>query len=317
MVKLGRKQFLGWKAETTAGTAIAIANANYHLVEDVSFEFSGDEHERVGNLGSLDSMKGVTGSIVATISFTTEFKGSGADGTPFPDLDLWKASGFECGESDYSGGSMIVEQATPAEMKTVSIRYFADGMQYDMKGAVGTCTLTMESGSVGKTAWTFTGMCDGMPSDGTNPTPSYNTTVPPVCQNTTLTLDGGTAFGVCSNLSFDFGNEIANRRDMTQTFGYAIPTITRRMGTGSMTVEIPTSAAYNWQTAWNNKNKIDGSITVGAGGSNHNTMAVTWDMALTSSPAATDSDGIMLYEIEFQLITNDLVGDNTFAVTYT
>ena len=61
MVKLGRKQFLGWKAETTSGTAETIANANYHLVEDVSVELAGDEHERVGNLGSLDNMKGVTG----------------------------------------------------------------------------------------------------------------------------------------------------------------------------------------------------------------------------------------------------------------
>ena len=40
MVKLGRKQFLGWKAETTSGTAETIANANYHLVEDVSVELA-------------------------------------------------------------------------------------------------------------------------------------------------------------------------------------------------------------------------------------------------------------------------------------
>lgn len=317
MVKLGRKQYLGWKAETTAGTAIAIANANYHLVEDVNVEFAGDEHERTGNLGSLDSMKGVTGSVVATISFTTELKGSGADGSPFPDLDLWKAAGFECGESDYSGGSMVVEQASPSEMKTVSIRYFADGMQWDFKGCVGTFTLSCESGAIGKCNWTFTGMCDGMPSDGTNPTPSYNTTLPPVCQAATLTLDGGTAFGVCTKVDFDMGNEIANRRDMSETFGYTVPQITRRAGTGSMTVEVPTVSSYNWQTAWNNKNKIDGALTVGAGGSNHNTMAITWDMALNSSPSISDSDGILTYEIGFQLITDNLAGENTFAITYT
>ena len=79
MAKLGRKQFLGWAAETTPGTAVAIANSDYHLVEDVSVEFSGDEHERVGNMGSLDYMKGVTGSITASISFTTELKGPGSD----------------------------------------------------------------------------------------------------------------------------------------------------------------------------------------------------------------------------------------------
>ena len=92
----------------------------------------------------------------------------------------------------------------------------------------------MESGSVGKINWTFTGMCDGMPSDGTNPTVTYSTVVPPVCQNTTMTLDSGTAFGVCTKLEFDMGNEVTSRRDMSQTFGYTIPQITRRLGTGTM-----------------------------------------------------------------------------------
>jgi len=321
MAKLGRKQFLGYKLETTAGTAIAIANANYHLVEDVSIEFAGDENERVGNLGSLDSMAGVTGSIVGTISFTTELRGGGVEATAPTDLSLWKACGFECGESDYSSGAtspanaMIVDQASPTDMKTLTFRYFADGIQWDMKGAVGTVVVTMESGMIGKCAWTFTGMCDGIPADGTNPTPSYNTTVPPVCQNTTLTLDSGTAFGVCSKLEFDMGNEIANRRDMSQTYGYAVPQITRRVGTGTMTVEIPTSSAYHWQNIWQGKQKIDGSILVG--GTQYNKMTFAWDMVLTGSPPPADTDGLLTYEIPFSLVTNDLVGNNTINLVYT
>ena len=309
MVKLGRKQFLGWAAETTPGTAVAIANSDYHLVEDVSVEFSGDEHERVGNMGSLDYMKGVTGSITASISFTTELKGPGSDAEP-KDFPLWKASGFK--EDESAMPYTLDQDSTPTD--TVSLRYFADGMQWDFKGCAGTAVITMESGAIGKIAWTFTGMCDGMPSDGTNPTPSYSTTVPPVCQNLTMTLDGGTGFGVCSSLSFDLGNEIANRRDMSQTFGYAVPKITRRASTGSMTVEVPTISDFNWQVAWNNKNKIDGAITVGS--TTYNKTVWAWDMCITGSPTISDADGILTYEIPFQLITNDLAGNNALSIQY-
>ena len=309
MAKLGRMQYIGWAAETTPGTAVAIANSDYHLAEDVSVEFSGDEFERVGNLGSLDNMAGVTGSVVATISFTTELKGPGSDTEP-KDFPLWKACGFK--EDESSMPYTLDQDSTPID--TVTFRYFADGMQWDFKGCVGTAVITMESGNIGKIAWTFTGMCDGMPSDGTNPTPSYNTTVPPVCQNLTMTLDSGTAFGVCSKLEFDLGNEIANRRDMSETYGYAVPQITRRNSTGSMTVEIPTSSAYHWQNTWNNKTKIDGAITVGS--VTYNKTVWAWDMVLTNSPTVTDADGILTYEIGFSLVTNDLAGNNAISIQY-
>jgi hypothetical protein len=74
------------------------------------------------------------------------------------------------------------------------------------KAAVGTATLTLESGADWKDVLGHLLECvDGIPADGTNPTPSYNTTVPPVCQNTTMTLDSGTAFGVCTKVEFDYG----------------------------------------------------------------------------------------------------------------
>lgn len=54
MVKLGRFQYVGWVAETTAGDNPAVANSDYHLAENVQVGLEGDEIDRVGNLGSLD-----------------------------------------------------------------------------------------------------------------------------------------------------------------------------------------------------------------------------------------------------------------------
>ena len=311
MVKLGRKQFLGWALESTAGTAVAVGNSNFHLVEDVSVEFSGDEHERVGNMGALDQIASVTGSVTSTISFTTELKGAGADSEPI-DFPLWKACGMKTDESAYDY-TLDQDPSPGGNAKTVSIRYF-DGVQWDFKGCVGTAVITMESGSIAKIAWTFTGMCDGMPSDGTNPTVTYSTVVPPVCQNTTMTLDAGTAFGVCSKLEIDLGNEVTTRRDMTNSFGYAFPQITRRMGAGTMTVEIPTASSFNWQNYWNNKTKIDGSILIGSVAKNK--MTIAWDMVVNASPSPSDTDGILVYEIPFMLTSSSVAAPNAMSILY-
>ncbi len=318
MVKLGRKQYLGWGLEGTAGTAVAIANGDYHLVEDVSVEMTGDENERVGNLGALDGMAGVTGSRMGTISFTTELRGGGVTGTAPVDIPLWKASGFECGETNYTGtGDMVVDQTVPTTSNSsVTLKYYADGTVWQFKGCTGNVVVTMESGMVGKCAWTFQGQVNQEVQDASNPTPSYNTVVPPVCQNTTLTLDGSaTDFGVCKSLTFDMGNEITDRRDMSEERGYAIPRITRRLGTGTMTVEIPALSSYDWNSKWRNKTKIDGSILVGT--ATFNKMTFAWDMVCTSAPNPTDTDGIMTYEISFALVTDNLAGNNTFNLTYT
>jgi hypothetical protein len=321
MVKLGRKQLLGWALETTAGTAVSVAATDYHLVEDVSVVMEGDENERVGNLGSLDGMAGVTGSRFGTINFTTELRGGGVEGTAPVDIPLWKASGFECGESDYSDGStspiayaMNVDQASPTDMKSVTLKYYADGTVWQFKGCSGNVVVTMESGMVGKCSWAFTGQINQEVQDAANPTPTYNTQVPPICQNTTLTLDSATDFGICKSLTFDMGNEVTNRRDMSEERGYAVPKITRRLGTGTMTVEIPAVSSYDWNQVWRNKSKIDGSILVGS--TQYNKMTFAWDCVLTSAPNPTDSDGIMTYEISFALVTDNLAGNNTINLIY-
>jgi hypothetical protein len=317
MVKLGRKQYLGWGLEATAGTAVTIANGDYHLVEDVSVEMTGDENERVGNLGSIDGMAGVTGSRMGTISFTTELRGGGVTGTAPVDIPLWKASGFECGETNYTATSnMVVDQTVPTTSdSSVTLKYYADGTVWQFKGCSGNVVVTMESGMVGKCAWTFQGQVNQEVQDASNPTPSYNTVVPPVCQNTTLTLDSGTDFGVCKSITFDMGNEITDRRDMSEERGYAIPRITRRLGTGTMTVEIPALSSYDWNSKWRNKTKIDGSILVGT--ETFKKMTFAWDMVCTSAPNPTDADGIMTYEVSFALVTDNLAGNNTFNLTYT
>jgi hypothetical protein len=46
-------------------------------------------------------------------------------------------------------------------------------------------------------------------------------------------------------------------------------------------------------------------------------MTWAWDMVLTGSPQTTDTDGILVYEVPFSLITNNLVGNNTINLVYT
>ena len=316
MAKLSRMQFVAWKTESTPGDNESITDSEYHLAEDVSVSFAGDEYERTGNLGSLDKMAGVTGAIIGTISFTTELKGQGADEAP-DDLPLWKASGFATAQSAYP--YTIAQDSTPTD--TATIVYFADGLRWILCGCQGTFTIDLEAGSYGKINWTFTGLMRRIPEDATNPVPdNYSTVSPPVLQSTTLTIGGETDFGTCRNITFDMGNEVTTRRSMTGTnakaFGYEVPQITRRLGSGTMTVEMPTVAAYDWLTKWKDKTKIDGSLTVGTAGT-HNKIIFDWDMVINGAPTPADQDGLLMYDISFDLVTDDLSGDDSFSIQHT
>jgi hypothetical protein len=315
MAKLGRMQYVGWVTETTAGDNPSVANTDYHLAEDVSVSYEADEIERVGNLGSLDGMAKVTGGISSTISFATELKGAGSDVAP-QDLPLWKASGFSTAQSAYP--YTIAQDSTPTD--TVTIVYWADGIRWILCGCQGTFTIDMEAGNIGKINWTFTGLMRRLPEDATNPTPDYNTTVPPVLQSTTFTVGGETDYGICRTISLDMGNEVSKRRSMTgsdaKAFGYEVPQITRRMGTGSMTVEMPTIAAFDWMTKWKDKTKLDVSLTVGSAGT-HNKIIFDWDMVLNTAPTPADSDGLLMYDISFDLVTDDLSGNDSFSIQHT
>lgn len=315
MAKLGRFQYLGWKAETTAGTNETLANSNFHLAENVQVTLEGDEIDRVGNLGSLDQMAKVTGGIMATMTFTTEIKGGGDTSTAPVDLDLWKASGFATSDSAYS--YTMSQDSTPTD--TVTIEYFADGLKYILAGAVGTCDLVLEAGNIGKINWTFEGLMRTTPADGTNPTPSYNTTVPPVCQAVaTFTVATETDFGITRSITLDMGNEITRRRSMTGTlakaYGFEVPQITRRLGTGTMTLEMPTASAFDWNTKWQNKTKLDVAFVLGT--ASFNKVTYDWDMVVNSAPTVSDTDGLLLFDISFDLVTDDLSGNDSFSFTY-
>ena len=45
-------------------------------------------------------------------------------------------------------------------------------------------------------------------------------------------------------------------------------------------------------------------------------MTFAWDMVCTSAPNPSDSDGIMIYEIPFALVTDNFAGNNTLSLTY-
>ena len=315
MVKLGRFQYVGWVAETTAGDNPAVANTDYHLAENVQVGLEGDEIDRVGNLGSLDGMAKVTGGVMSTISFTTEIKGGGDTSTAPVDLPLWKASGFATSDSAYS--YTMSQDSTPTD--TVTIVYWADGLRWILTGCVGTCDLALDAGNIGKVNWTFTGLMRRIPEDATNPTPDYNTTVPPICQAVaTFTVGGETDFGITRSITLDMGNEVTTRRSMTgsdaKAFGYEVPQITRRLGTGTMTLEMPSVSAFDWNTKWKDKTKLDVAFVLGT--ASFNKVTYDWDMVVNSAPTVSDTDGLLMYDISFDLVTDDLSGNDSFSFTY-
>lgn len=294
MVRLTRKTFVGWKAESTEGTDASLGNADHYLAEDVEISYESDETERRSNLGDLTQLAPVTGGIVARATFTTEIYGSGTAGTSPDHGDLFQACGLE--ETVVASTSVSYKYSSAsADHDTVSLYIWKDGLRHKILGARGTATLRFEAGLIGKIDWDFAGQYEGDPAEATNPTPTYATVVPPVALGTTFTVDSTSLVGRSLDLSLDNAN--APRRSFTATYGYDVPKLADRLGSGNFTIEAPALSTLNAVNKWRTKDVLDGSFSLGSAG---NTLTVGWKMAL-NVPSFSDQDGISNYDIPFQL----------------
>lgn len=102
--------------------------------------------------------------------------------------------------------------------ESVTLYLYRDGVLHKLTGARGTFTVTAESGQYATVNFTFTGQYVA-PTDAALPsTAIYETTLPPIVETANLTMNEYAA--VCAKVSFDQGNQITPRLNVSKSDGY-------------------------------------------------------------------------------------------------
>lgn len=191
---------------------------------------------------SLATDQKVFAGTLKKVSFTCEFKGSGAAGTP-PEIGQALRA---CALKETITPSTSVRYAPVSEgHEYATIYYWQDGKLLQVVDAVGTATITAESGAITTIAFEFTGKELGEP-DTTFPIPAYDDTVPSPFINVPFSIDG---FGaVIGSLTLNLGNTISLPGNVRDPNGFGTPRISKRDPNGSINPEAVTAATKDFTT---------------------------------------------------------------------
>ena len=228
---------------TTAGTLVA-SDANI-LAMDASYSPEPELHERTVSNKSFARNNQIRGKNLARITFRTEIVGSGTAQTPATYGLLLAACGFK----ETVNGTTSVDYL-PVTMPNnynsnkstgdcaLTIGVNLNGLQYKIKNARGSFTITAEAGSIGFFDWDFLGMAMD-PSDVAYPAvhTSADTANPPICESGTFEFQGNVGSFIVSSVSLDAGNSVVSRDNVSSDDGVQEIMITDRAVTGSIDPE--------------------------------------------------------------------------------
>lgn len=298
--KLTRKTALGIKLETTQNTAVVPSTStDYILVKDANIKVNTEKLERDYKRTNLDPLPHQIGKRSAEITFATELKWSGNSGSLYAPLDAaLKSCGFAQTTTAFTCSYVPISDAPsnmygPATSSTIEL--YKDGKKHVMTGAVGTFKINLENGKYGEIEFTFKGDY-AAPTDASNPTPTFNTLLPPVVQALGLVVSGSTPEPVYK-FDFDMGNEINPIDDVNAadaTLGFAI---TSRKPVGSFDPLVGTS--FDAFANLTNATEMSASFTLGS--TDGNKVKIQFDSVQLSDVSYADSNGFLKYELPLKI----------------
>ncbi len=103
--------------------------------------------------------------------------------------------------------------------ESVTAYMYRDGLLHRLTGGRATFTMTAEAGNYATMSFTLTGQYLAAQDAALPNSPSYEATLPPLLENANLAIDAETA-AVCSKFSYDQGNQIVPRQDISASDGY-------------------------------------------------------------------------------------------------
>lgn len=310
---LSNRAVVAAKAEGTEGTVIALAgaDANFQVMEP-KFEADIAMFKRDILDNSLSPFKMIPGTRMGKISFKVENKGSGTAGTAPSIGKLLIACGF--GETVVALTSVTYAPiSTLANITTLTIALFKDGLKKMIKGARGNVKYTAKVGEPGMFEFEFFGVYDSV-ADVAMLTPSgVETTVPVALLSAVFSVAGFSAF--VSQIAFDMANTLEPRPDINAAAGYISTLLTKREPKGSFDPEDELVATHDFYGRW--LAGTTGVLTWRHPGSAGNICIVNVPVCQYIKLSEADRNGLATLGADFLMARNVAGGNDELSIAYT
>ncbi len=301
---LYRKRILAAKIETTVGTPIALGGADAAMnVFNLVANPTATNEQRMGQ-GAFGQLYSVVGMQTGQFSFQTEIYGStGA-------APAWLQTLFAgCGVT-YSAGVFSPRSEAPgANVKTLTLGAYTDGVYKQISGAAGTVTMAAPAGGRLLLDWTFQGRWT-TPTNVSLPTPTYPTNLPAMAKAGTLTV--GSWSPCISNLTLDLGNVVTARPCLGSVGGVHSFLVTDRMPVGTIDPISTLVDANPLYTQWINSTEQAFSYAVET---NDTLITFAAPKFQISNAQEGDRSGQQIDTVTYQFNRGN-AGDSEFTITF-
>ncbi len=308
MTLLKRKRVLAAKIETTVGTAISLAGADASFnAYDIMIQPEIEVEQREGN-GGFGMLSSVVGGYKGKATFKID---AGWDGTATE--PAW-ADTFLPGCGLVKTGQVFTprSEAPGANVKTLTIGAYCDGVFKSICGAAGTFKLVCPTGRMAFFEFEFQGIWVP-PSDVAILAPTYPTALP--LRYATSTTTFASAPLCVENMTLDCGNEITMRECASTVGGYHSAIITSRVPKVTCNPEAKLIATRDPNGQF--LAMTEGALTWDLDGPTTAALTVAAPRAQLISVQEADRNNLVTDDLEFQLNRNGSNQDQEFSITFT
>ena len=192
--------------------------------------------------------------------------------------------------------------------QSASLKMYFDGMVHEMNGAYGTFSIDAEAGKYATIKFSFTGQYVA-PVNAALPTTTQETTLPAVVQLAQLILGNNQFQPTVEKFTFDQGNVIVPRPDVSSADGYNGVRLTERKPKGSITPEATLVSDYDW---WGKlAASTQTALTLKIGSTAGNIICINAPTVQLGGLTYADRAGIRSYNAPIEFTTN--TGDNEIS----
>jgi hypothetical protein len=194
----------------------------------------------------------------------------------------------------------VLYKPASSSISSLTFYIYIDGVVYKAFGGRGTVKLSLTSGGVGKLSFDFKAMF-GSKSDAAVPTPTYDSTRPPVFKSAVMLINRLAA--AINSFNLDNGNTTAQADNPNAAEGFDPAEITGRDITGSVDPKETLIATRDIMTDLRAGTKR--IIHARYGATTGNKVGITIPQALYNDEDSGDREGIATVNVPFQATGQD------------